>query len=531
MIVVLVSSFGSCIFFANALRLDRMFGREEGNSYGVIVDCGSSGTRAHIYMWDSSLSHAELLHRIEPVRDAQNKPVSLKITPGLSSLRDDPESSSRYMQPIINFILRTVGEQMTGVYVLGTAGMRLLDSAARLSIVKDVSKDLKDNHNFAKVDTSVISGSDEGVYEWISVNAKAKRLNNSATYAIVEMGGASIQVTYQLKRDIYERVSNDLQDVRQDALYVFRSSIVEPQISRDAEEQNIKLVSLTWLGFGSNSAREAYVDLLIRDYIRRTSTPPLELAQTIESLGIVDPCIPLGGTDTVVRPTKVLLGAQRQTVGLVLEDDDEPNFQVNLVGSGNYEKCRRSVRRMLFRAKNEKLNCKQLEPCAMSLIGTPFVPHDALQFLGLGDLYHTTKLLNSSGTYDRDRVIDKTKEMCNSDLVKLRLLYPDVKKDKKSIERLLEGCFKAVWIDVFLTDGLMMPHDSKNLETVNQINGEEIDWTLGAIMDKALAIEEASDRRRQSIWGRVPKLLRKNFIRTSPKSRKSLGKRLRSDRH
>ena len=54
--------------------------------YGVVLDCGSSGTRVFVYYWprEHQTDHNELLN-MKPLLDQQGSTVQLKVEPGLSS--------------------------------------------------------------------------------------------------------------------------------------------------------------------------------------------------------------------------------------------------------------------------------------------------------------------------------------------------------------------------------------------------------------------------------------------------------------
>lgn len=51
-------------------------------NYGIVIDCGSSGSRVFVYFWPQHQgSPNELLH-IQPLRDEAARPVVKKIEPG-----------------------------------------------------------------------------------------------------------------------------------------------------------------------------------------------------------------------------------------------------------------------------------------------------------------------------------------------------------------------------------------------------------------------------------------------------------------
>lgn len=52
-------------------------------NYGVVVDCGSSGSRVFVYTWPRHNGNPHDLLDIRQMRDQNRKPVVMKIKPGL----------------------------------------------------------------------------------------------------------------------------------------------------------------------------------------------------------------------------------------------------------------------------------------------------------------------------------------------------------------------------------------------------------------------------------------------------------------
>lgn len=485
------------------IQLTKSSAQQPKSTYAVIVDCGSSGTRAHLYEWASDLNYPELLNDIEPMRDRSGKPINKKIEPGLSSVQSDPDKSSDYMEPLIDFITDHIPESLhdsTAIYIMGTAGMRLLDQKTQLKIMNDIVQDLKSRFKFAKVVANVITGSQEGMYEWITVNSKLKRFLSEPkavadkTRAIIEMGGSSVQVAYQMRKGLREFVEKTLGD-RPQSLKVFQSQIVKPEFSKTAGGGNLELFSVSFLGLGGNSAREAYVDLLINLSLKPSKVtsrlPPgiVSKRKRLESVTVLkDPCLPKGASETMEKPVR-MLSSEGQSIGFNI-DPEEQTFKVNLLGTGDYGVCRRLLKELLVRAKREQLNCELGKPCTMSLLGTPFLPFGLFHILGLSEFYYvTSNMMNLAGRYDRDAVTRKAKQICRTPYSKLVKLYPN--KNRSDPQRIRNECFKAAWMDTFLFDGLKMPARFHDFETVGKIKGDDIDWTLGAALDNSFAIENA----------------------------------------
>lgn len=52
-------------------------------NYGLVVDCGSSGSRVFVYCWPRHNGNPHELLDIQQMRDQHRKPVVMKIKPGM----------------------------------------------------------------------------------------------------------------------------------------------------------------------------------------------------------------------------------------------------------------------------------------------------------------------------------------------------------------------------------------------------------------------------------------------------------------
>lgn len=475
--------------------------------YAVIVDCGSSGSRAHIFRWSSGPdgSTAAQLENLEPMRDpSTGEPLIKRVTPGLASLHERPELASAYMKPIMDFVSAKIpreSQRDTPIYFMATAGLRLLTRKERKELLDDIARDLKLEYNFPDIHTRVISGPQEGLYEWFSINAHAKRLLStsdtsfhckapmSRRYGLTEMGGASVQVTFEVTPELDRFLAGQLRSLPA-ALKSYRDSHIE--VNLDSENnKKVKLFSTTFLGLGSNSARDLAIDLLIRRSLSGpASSNILAQANQVAKIELDDPCLPIGATESTRRTLNILTDRSR-SINYHIPDPGEPGLNVRLNGIGNMRRCLSLLVEMLSLARSEQLNChdneeSSAESCSMSLLGSPFVPFRFVQFLGLGDFYHTTnEMIHAPGRFNIVLIKARAAIICATPYDVLLSRYPEA--DRVDSKRVLHECFKANWILTFLIHGLRLNlRTSANLETVNKINGKDIDWTFGAMAVKVL---------------------------------------------
>lgn len=475
-------------FFLSDVQHELIRGISNKLNYGVIVDCGSSGSRAHIFKWQNS----DVIHQIEFVRDQEKGiPLFKHITPGLSAFKDDPSKASDYMEPIMEFISESIPAERhfdTPVHFLATAGMRLLEVSTQREILSDITQDLKSKFDFPIIKSQVIPGELEGVYSWLSLNKNLKlyspSLQGSKSYGMIEMGGASTQVAFELNPEIENAILKDLTET--EAISAFKSEQIRLNLGPNS---SVKLFTTTFLGLGVNSARVAAIDLLVRDYLIGLSaeTDPTRKSNPSKyKVHLKDPCLTTSSSEIVLRPAR-LLSNLSNPIGEERRHQDE-KFEVRLEGSGDFLSCINLLERVVNIIKKERLHCplKKDPPCSVSLLGNRFLPYNNQHFIGLSEMFFTTnEMMNSAGPFNRTKVLHETQRICNTQYNKLLEIYSSHNGGVTKEDRVLYECFKASWLLTILHDsGLRMPVDYNNFRTVERLDDEDIDWTMGAMIAK-----------------------------------------------
>lgn len=141
----------------------------------MILDAGSTGTRVHVFKYsaDARSSYA-VLKLPEP---------KLKVEPGLSSYVSNAAGAGASLRPLLKFAEQHVPAQQrasTPVYLMATAGLRLVPAAAAASILEQCRAVLSASaFLFEPERASIISGKSEGLYGWIAANYAAGTLQVS----------------------------------------------------------------------------------------------------------------------------------------------------------------------------------------------------------------------------------------------------------------------------------------------------------------------------------------------------------------
>ena len=138
------------------LDVDWKQAHSETVNHGIVIDCGSSGSRIYVYKWGNDGLKFEL-------------PVSKKVTPGLSELADNPENTANYLQPLLEFAKESIDSQdhsRASIFLMATAGMRLVDYEKGQQILANACKHVGATTDFViqscDINFRIITGEFEG---------------------------------------------------------------------------------------------------------------------------------------------------------------------------------------------------------------------------------------------------------------------------------------------------------------------------------------------------------------------------------
>src|SRR5277367_4525760 len=317
--------------------------------YGVILDAGSSGTRLHIYRWlDASIARegasAKALHSL-PVLETRDN-WTKKTHPGVSTFGESPDLvGPDHLQPLLDHALQSIPDNAiedTPLFLLGTAGMRLLPDAQRTALLKQICSFTRSYTSFLIPDcdlhVQVIPGETEGLYGWVAANYLLGGFDSPKehahgkghhTYGFLDMGGASAQIAFAPNTTEASRHADDLKLLRLRTV--------------DGVAAEYRVFVTTWLGFGVNEARKRYVDALVTAFANPS---------TIE---MPDPCLHAGLTMTIN--------------GTVFDDSDNALAeQPHLLGTGRFDECLRQAYPLL----KKDVPCLD-KPCLLNGVHVPAI--------------------------------------------------------------------------------------------------------------------------------------------------------------
>lgn len=167
--------------------------------YGIMVDAGSSGTRAHIFTWKSTKG----MPNVQPASNGTH-PYLHKVKIPLAKAAQDMSLIETIFKQIIIYASQKIPSsylEKTRIYVYATAGMRLLSDIDQERVLNATVSYLKENSPFKVKPNNVriIDGIEEGIFGWVSVNhLLGNFINNRPTVGALDMGGASFQIALEV---------------------------------------------------------------------------------------------------------------------------------------------------------------------------------------------------------------------------------------------------------------------------------------------------------------------------------------------
>ncbi|KAI0062375.1 hypothetical protein BV25DRAFT_1856370 [Artomyces pyxidatus] len=489
--------------------------------FGIVVDAGSSGSRLQIYSWRDPRvvrqEHGEqvkhLLPRVEKGTLNDDDWVT-KVEPGISSFAESPEGITSYLAPLLEHARSHIPPSLhaeTPLFLLATAGMRLLTPEQQATVLETTCHFLR-FHSYFRIDgpsalgpcgssVRIITGEEEGLFGWIAVNYLMDGFGPSnadrTTYGFLDMGGASTQIAFEPGPEERKKAQN-LVDVRLRLM--------------SGEEISHQVFVTTWLGYGTNQARERYVGQAINEYeaTRQTISGTASDHEVIE-----DPCLPKD-----LRLTETPLHTGPST-----SHTRKPH---TLLGTGSFTQCLEQTSPLL----NKAAPCPDV-PCLFNGVYVPPIDFSVSRFIGVSEYWYSSEhVFGLGGAYNFVDYERAAQNFCGKDWAEILRMHEDAKRrerlggdgemeeggkvigldkwgDKVEISRLEMQCFKAAWIINVLHDGLGMPRivdaggnatasgeavksqaDQKGLgrptfQSMDSVGDIAISWTLGKMVLEA----------------------------------------------
>lgn len=362
--------------------------------------------------------------------------------------------------------------------------MRLLEPAQSEAVLSETCRFIQENTPFklsggCEQHVQVITGEEEGLLGWIAINylmdgfhfrsAKpalpgGEASKGQSTYGFLDMGGASTQIAFEPGKAA----------IREDQARPENLTDVTLRLL-DGTEVTHKVFVTTFLGFGTNKARERYVEATVANHSSNS-------VDAVSGL-VPDPCLPIG-----------------------LELPASQSSNTSLVGAGSFTSCLAATAPLL----EKDAPCLD-PPCLFHGVHVPAIDFTTNHFIGVSEYWFSSNdVFGLGGVYDFVSFQRAAMEFCGHDwkTIAADLASGSVYGPQVELSRLQMQCFKAAWMTTVLHEGIGIPRimdpkgkgdgkshaaeaqgkaDEKNLfQSVNDVDGLGVSWTLGKAVLEAI---------------------------------------------
>ncbi|GFQ84046.1 ectonucleoside triphosphate diphosphohydrolase 3 [Trichonephila clavata] len=412
------------------------------DDFGVVMDAGSSKTNTIVYKWQSNkhkgtgcVSQEENCYA--PGGIAEMDPM--KLDPVINCAKKVTNHISPAARP------------KTPLFFAATAGMRLLrltNETRANEILAQLNNQLNETELSVQA-IEIISGEDEGIYGWITANYLQQTLEIAqkvnpwvpTTYGALDMGGASMQISYALPE-------KDDPSIETRGLKLYG--------------QTHNIFSHSNLCFGRDEAERRYRYLLI-------TNPDVTEVQ--------DPCLPQGFKYEITWANLFKRPCTKSKKFLQVFKDENKYMGKNytFIGQSSPAFCQSNVSKLL----NDDI-CKQygFKECFKKLDNIP----DDQEYLAFATYFFTTDFLNvtNSPLEDYEQAMEN---FCIKNIT-------EVQKISKS-KFATQYCFNSKYIHEVLINGFRFQNNTwKNIKFVQNIAGKDVGWTLGYMINATNLIPE-----------------------------------------
>jgi len=321
----------------------------------------------------------------------------------------------------------------TPVFLMATAGLRMVGEAAKDAILQSVCSELSaSGFLFRCAWATLLDGREEGLFGWVTVNYLLDALYKPEPPAspeepvgIIDLGGGSVQIVFPTTA-------------------APTSALAEYSQQLDFGGRKHSLYIKSHLGYGLDAARNAVLDLLVSRH---------------EGKGIKHPCLPSGAT---------------------LEYKGH-----SLVGEGDWHHCKR-LQRQIF----DTSACAHAS-CSFGGAYQPALPKTLYGFSYLYDRTAAIGLLDGKlQTFGSQQMSIADIERAGAKLCALEPAAVDARfKAHQDASKARNFCGDVAYLSTLLT--LFGFPETHTLTMTNKIKDVELVWTLGAMLAKSAELASA----------------------------------------
>ncbi|XP_004676683.1 PREDICTED: ectonucleoside triphosphate diphosphohydrolase 3 [Condylura cristata] len=410
--------------------------------HGIVLDAGSTRTTFYVYQWP-----AEKENNTGVVSETFRCEVQ---GPGIATYAQNPEEIPKKFDKCTKMVQDHIPAHFhnsTQLYLAATAGMRLLrlkNEEASNKILATIAKYFK-SQSFDFRSAEIISGEDEGLYGWITVNYLMgnfleKNLwnmwvhpNGVQTTGALDLGGASTQISFVPE----EQMPSDTNDSIQVSLYGYKYT----------------LYTHSFQCYGRMEAeRRLHAKLLQESAYKRN---------------VINPCYPRNYQFNFTLKEVF----DSPCTANMKPSNYNPNDVVILEGTGDPLQCRNKVASLFdFKA------CDGKESCSFNGVYQPKLKGSFGAFAGF---YYTANTFNLSGSFPLNTFNSSTWNFCSKEWSQLPGLLPHFDEMYARSQ-----CFSAHYVYHLLMNGYKFTEKSwPDIQFIKEVADSSIAWSLGYMLN------------------------------------------------
>lgn len=426
------------------------------DGYVLMIDAGSTGSRAFIY-------------HVTEVRDfidnsTESTVISRKVTStkgkkcigGFSTFADSaPVDIANYLSPMFvnaSKVIPAAYHSTTQVFMKGTAGMRLLpqEKQDRLwnVLCGKLNRDARNPFTIKLENLGTIDGHSEAFFAALSANYIAKsidgnlrRIPGTDMVGALDMGGSSTQ------------------------MIIHQSTTT---LNGDKPVQQSDFWSHSWMNFGVEKIREKTEDYLVDEFLNRFHEEVNDNGEAVsnEDGYVYNPCTPKGYESTL-------------------------DSGITLTGSGDFEQCLELLTGVIW---PEDKCLRGTDRAAMSKDARCYldsIEHPPLRgpFYAMSVYFYALDAVRHLGDVDMPNwptptlteMREAVQSFCSSDWTKAQTWMGRVHRYTHD-HNVPNRCIEASYIVTLMEHGFGIDANSRNVRIALNIEGHEVEWTLGFLL-------------------------------------------------
>ncbi|OWF41180.1 ectonucleoside triphosphate diphosphohydrolase 8-like isoform X2 [Mizuhopecten yessoensis] len=388
-------------------------------NYGVMFDAGSSSSKLKIYKWPTRLSTADAFD--------MDLMYTQRFKPGISDYVYHPDDIPGYLGKILNkakSIVPVTLHHSTPLFMMATAGLRVLPESDAIALMTSARQYLGNASvnpfTYSPHTVRILSGEEEGAYGWIAANYLRNFFgsNKPPSQAV----------------GVLEMGGGSTQ-----ITFVPDGPILANMFPVRMAGVTYYLYAHSYLYYG-----QTYMAYRIRRYLEEESPLDTEL---------YNPCM--------LRGDNVSYSSDDGTT-VILRGDSNPTKCLEILNS--------------FLQSAEENSCYP-KPCAIGQIYQPSLGTDT--FFAISAYVYAPTTLRALDPFGRLKI----KAMNTSAHQYCRMTLAQAINATGTAAEYASGyCMMGLYIPSLLTSSYGFPSSTNRIQVADKINGESVDWALGAVL-------------------------------------------------